>query len=295
MRLLAGVATGVAVALIVAQATGAPLPVLPRRPRRPRAGGLLVFLRAQGVSPVRFWATCAAAGIATFALLAAVTGSALIAAVPAALVGALPANYYRHLDRQRRKERQQAWPDALRFVVASLQAGQSPHEALVELSRSGPTPLRPVFARYDALSRVVSETDALDAVRQELAEPLTDRIFEVLAICVEKGSRIALDVLRDVADAATADLQLAEKIDTAQAEQRLSARAVFVVPFLTLVLLAARPGDYRDFYGSAEGVPVILIGTAMSLVGMLMVQRLGRLPPEPRVLLGAHEREERQT
>jgi tight adherence protein B len=291
MRLLAGLATSITVALIVAQAMGAPMVVLPRRPRR-RRSGLLAFLEQEGLSPARFWVSSTLAALATFAVVAALTGSPLVSVVPAALVGALPASYYRSLDRRRAKERRQAWPDALRSLVASLNAGQSPHEALVELSHSGPVPLRPVFARYDTLTQIVSETEALDTLRRELADPLSDRIFEVLAIAVQKGSRIALDILRDVADATTADLQLAEKIDTAQTEQRLNARAVFVLPFLAVVLLCSRPGTFRDYYASADGVPVLVIGTAMSTVGMLIVQRLGRLPAEPRVLLDNPRREE---
>ena len=291
MRLLAGLATGVTVALLVAQALGAPLVVLPPRTRRRRTG-LLAFLEQEGLSPVRFWASSALAALATLAVVAALTGSPLVALVPAGAVGALPATYYRSVDRRRSKERRQAWPDALRSLVASLSTGQSPHEALVELSRSGPVPLRPVFARYETLAQIVSETEALDSLRQQLADPLSDRIFEVLAIAVEKGSRIALDILRDVADATTADLQLAEKIDTAQREQRLNARAVFVLPFLALVLLCSRPGAFRDFYASAEGIPVLLIGSALSTVGMLIVQRLGRLPAEPRVLLDHPNRKE---
>ncbi len=292
MRLLAGLATGITVALIVAQTMGAPLVVLPPRTRRPRSG-LLAFLEQEGLSPVRFWVSSSLAALATFAVVAALTGSPLVAVVPAGIVGALPANYYRSLDRRRSQERRQAWPDALRSLVAALNAGQSPHEALVELSRSGPVPLRPVFARYDTLAQIVSESEALDTLGRRLADPLSDRIFEVLAIAVQKGSRIALDILRDVADATTADLQLAEKIDTAQREQRLNARAVFVLPFLALVLLCSRPGAFRDYYASAEGIPVLLIGTAMSTVGMLIVQRLGRLPAEPRVLLDSPSREER--
>jgi hypothetical protein len=65
---------------------------------------------------------------------------------------------------------------------------------------------------------------------------------------------------------------------------------VFVLPFLFLVLLTFRPGPGRDFYATAGGWAVIIVGTAFSLLGMVIVSRLGRLPEEPRVF--ATHREE---
>jgi tight adherence protein B len=294
VRLLAGLFTGVAVVVASLMGTPWPLPALERlqRDRRPARPGWLSHVTDQGVSPVRFVATTAAGAMTAFVLVWALTGSALIALVPAGAVATGPASYYRSKHRRQDDERLRAWPDALRSIVASLQAGQSPHEALVELAHSGPTALRPVFARYRTLAELVPEATALDLVRSELADPVADRIFEVLVVAVEKGSRIALEILRDVADATTADINLAERLETAQSEQRLQARAVFVLPFLTLIVLCSRPGPLRDFYSSPEGVPVLLLGGALSTAGMLIVRRLGRLPSEPRVVLNRADPEE---
>jgi len=296
MRLLAGLCTGVAVAVVVAAVLGTPWPVpnLARwyRDRRPTRAGQLAYLQDFGVSPARFWSSTAAGGMAAFVVVWAFTGSPVVALVPAGIVATAPASYYRGQQRRRESERLRAWPDALRSIVGSLQAGKSPHEALVELAYSGPTPLRPVFTRYRTLAELVPEATALDLVRTELANPVSDRIFEVLVVAVEKGSRIALEILRDIADATTADIQLDERLETANTEQRIQARAVFVLPFLTLIVLCARPGPIRDFYSSPDGVPVLLLGAALSTVGMLVVRRLGRLPVEPRVVLARSDLEQ---
>jgi tight adherence protein B len=289
MRLFAGLATGVAVAVVVAYVLGTPWPD-PNpsrwiRQRLQRSPQRMSYLAELGVSPARFWLTSAASALSTFVVVWAFTASAWIALVPAGVVATVPAGYYQSHQRRRGSERLRAWPDALRSIVASLQAGGSPHEALVELAVSGPVPLRPVFTRYRSLAELVPEATALELVRDELADPVADRVFEVLVVAVEKGSRIALEILRDIADATTADIQLAERLETAQSEQRLQARAVFVLPFLTLVILSARPGPFREFYSSPDGVPVLLIGAALSTAGMLVVRRLGRLPAEPRVVL----------
>jgi tight adherence protein B len=279
MRLLAGLLTGAAVAQFVAAALGVRWPVPPAARRR------MWSPRAWWSGEARLWVGAACLGVSTLAVVWAATGSLVVAAGPALLAGGVPASTVRSRRRREAKELLAAWPDALRSVLAAVGAGRSPHEALVELARSGPTPLRPVFTRYAGLALHVGETRALAAVRDELADPVADRVFEVLAVAVESGARVAITILREVADSTSADIHLAERLDTAQAEQRITARVALVVPFLALVVLCSRPGPIRDYYASADGVPVILAGTALSMAGALVVRRLGRLPEEPRVVV----------
>jgi hypothetical protein len=44
---------------------------------------------------------------------------------------------------------------------------------------------------------------------------------------------------------------------------------------------------FRDFYQSPGGAIVIVIGAALSLIGIAIVSRLSRDPDEPRVMGGA--------
>ena len=72
--------------------------------------------------------------------------------------------------------------------------------------------------------------------------------------------------------ATTLDLQLTERIETAQLEQRLNARAVFVLPYVILIIMCARGTQFRDFYQSGLGLLVVAIGAGMP-VGMLLITR----------------------
>jgi tight adherence protein B len=161
------------------------------------------------------------------------------------------------------------------------------HRSLVELGRSGPEPLRGVWRRYAVLTAALDTTAALGALRDQLAEPVSDRIFEVLLVAHEQGASVAVDVLRDLAAATTADLRLAEQIETAQLEQRIEARSCVVLPFVVLVLLCSSSAPYREFYGSPGGWAVIAAGAVMALGGTAVIDRLGRLPAEERVLVGS--------
>lgn len=293
MRLLAGMLTGVAVAAIAASIMGVPI-TLPSRRRGTAGIRLFRHFEAEGVPAHRALAVSLGLGLATFSIVYATTASSFLALLFAGVVGVLPSSFYSARGRKRDKEQRAAWPDALRGLVASLNAGRSLHDALVDLAVVGPVPLRRVFTRYHDLTNLaVPEGEALGVVRDELADPIADRIFEVLIVGSDKGSRIALRVLSDVADAVTADIQLTEKLDTADTEQRINAWAVFLIPWLTLMMLTARPGDFRDFYASADGSRIMLLGAVMSLGGMLLVRQLLRRPTEPRVLLQVRREEDR--
>jgi Flp pilus assembly protein TadB len=75
-----------------------------------------------------------------------------------------------------------------------------------------------------------------------------------------------------------------EQIATDALEQKINARAVFVLPWLVLLLLTARPGHFRDFYQSSGGLLVVAVAGVASLLGVLVLGRLARDPVEERVL-----------
>lgn len=294
MRLLAGVLTGVAVAAIVASIMGVPVQLPRLRRERAEKPRLFRHFEAEGVPASRALAVSGGLGIAVYSVVFATTASSFLGLLFAGVVAALPSSFYGARGRKRDKEQRDAWPDSLRALVGSLHAGRSLHEALVDLAVGGPVPLRRVFTRYHDLTNLaVPEAEALGVVRDELADPVADRVFEVLIIASDKGSRIALRVLSDLADAVTGDIQLMEKLDTADTEQRINTWAVFTIPWLTLLMLTARPGDFRDYYAGSEGSSVMVIGALMSLVGMLLIRRLMKRPTEPRVLLSGDREEDR--
>lgn len=219
-------------------------------------------------------------------VVAGVTGSILVALPPAAAAASVPKVLLARRREQRLQAVARAWPDGLRELAASVTAGMSLPQALDALARTGPDTLRALFARVPALLPVFGLRDTLEQVRDRAADPATDRIVEVLLLAHERGGRILPELLGDMAQAATADLALQERLATAQLELRINARAVFVLPWLVLCALTARPGPFRAFYASAQGAPVIALAAVLSLAGMALVARLGRAPIEPRVLTG---------
>ena len=202
---------------------------------------------------------------------------------PAIVVTMLPYWYYERRRLQRLAAVKNAWPDGLRHLVASVRSGMSLPLALEDLATNGPASLQSALERFPTLSRVFGVPAALEAVRDELADPTTDRVVEVLLVAHERGGAIVPEILADLGESTTRDLRTLEELRSESLEQRLSARIVFAVPWLVLLLMTARDGPYRTFYRSGGGTIVIIIGAILSLFGWWAVSRLGREPVEQRV------------
>jgi tight adherence protein B len=284
--LLAGLFVGVAVALLAGLVCGV-VPRTPLRGRRPRIettrGQLWLHQAGVALTPRQFWAGCIAVGVVTFSILATVTGVPLVAFVPSIAVALLPRAYFGRRRGERLRLVHEAWPDGLRDVLASISAGRSLSQALSTLASSGPAPLREAFDRFPMLSRMLGAVPALEVIKEELADPTSDRVMEVLILAHERGGQIVRQVLEDLVAATTRDLKVLEQIQTEGLEIKINARAVLVLPWIVLVALTLQPGPFRDFYRSSAGLFVVIVGAALSLVGYWLVARLGRSDTELRV------------
>jgi len=185
---------------------------------------------------------------------------------------------------------QAAWPDGLRDLLASIGSGRSLTQAVNALAATGPPPLREAFSRFPELARVLGTAPALEIVKEELADPTSDRILEVLILAHERGGSIVRAILDDLVDATTKDLKLLDELETEGLEMRINARAVVVLPWFVLVALTVRPGAFRDFYQTGGGVATIIAAGLLSAIGVFFLDRLGRDPVEDRVLRAQRSR-----
>lgn len=293
MRLLAALAAAVFVYLRVGILVGyspdrVGLRARPRRHRRARGQQWLDQAGAD-VKPLQFWGASIGGGLVAFVLLLALTGTVTVALLPALAVAALPRTYFASVRRNKARLRAKAWPDALRHLSASLASPLSMHQSLVALARTGPLPLRAAFVRYSRLSAALDQRAALQAVRDDLADSVSDRVLDVLIAAVDQGPTIIVDLLADQARAITADLELMAHIESRQLMDRLSARGVLVLPYFLLVVLCMSVPEYRSYFGTPGGVVVLGVGVALGFGGMAVVRRQARIPGEERVFAAAGE------
>jgi len=235
------------------------------------------------ITPLRFWAVSGAIGLLALGIASGISQTFWVALPPAIVVTLLPHWFYERRRIQRLSAVKNAWPDGLRHLVAAVRSGMSLPLALEDLAVTGPPALQEAMARFPTLARVFGVPAALEAVRDELADPTTDRVVEVLLVAHERGGSIVPEILSDLGESTTRDLRTVEELRSESLEQRLSARIVFAVPWMVLLLMTARDGPYRTFYKSGGGTVVIIVGAVLSLFGWWAVSRLGRQPVEERV------------
>ncbi len=287
MIAIAALAFGTFCALAVATFLGVPVQMAPwfrsRVQRSANARRLWLQQAQAGVTPVQFWAGSAAAGVVALVVVRAITGSWFVAAVPAAALSFLPRAYFGKQRAERLRRVQNAWPDGLRDLLASISAGRSLTQAVGALAETGPEPLKEAFARFAPLSRMVGTSAALEVVKSELADPTSDQVLEVLVLAHERGGGIVRSILEDLVVATTKDLKLLDQIETEGLEMRINSRAVVVLPWVVLVFLTMTDGPFRTFYRSAAGFATLLVGGLFSIVGLVVLGRLGRRPGEQRV------------
>ena len=291
MTLLAAVVIGWVCSATVAMALGMRPPFLRSVPARvsssaARSTRRVEWLRQAGVhvTPSQFVCVSVVCGLISYVVLASFAGG-VVAIVPAAAVACLPRGYYRRRRDIRLAAAQRAWPDALRELLTAVMSGQTLHQGLLGFATRGDDALRDAFARYPSMSRSLGSVGALEVARGELADPVSDRVIEVLILATERGGSVVRTILEDLAASITADLRVLDELDTEILESRINARAVVVLPWIALVMLNQGGGPFREFYQSGPGVAVIALGAILTGIGSIIIARLARVPVEARVFV----------
>lgn len=288
MRVLAALAGGIAVylgmALFLRVAPKLEVHTKPKSQISPRQ--LWLIQAGSELTPRQFWSGSIAAGFGAFLVFLLLTQSFVIALVPSLAVGALPRAYYARQRQRNLEQIQQAWPDGIRDILAHVSSGATLARAVEALATEGPSALQFAFARFPLQARMFGVVPALEIVKEELADPTSDKVIEVLILAHEYGGDLVQDVLRDLVDAITEDLRVLDDIRTAGFEQRIEGFLVVIVPWAVLLLLATVPENYRAFYRTATGQFVVIIGAVWSAFGVLIMRLISRDRGEPRVLGG---------
>ncbi|MGA7097742.1 MAG: type II secretion system F family protein [Acidimicrobiia bacterium] len=280
---LASALTGLTIALVLASVAGS----RQMRTRHVASSGTWLVEAGLDVTPGQFWLTSIGAAGITYLFVYALTSLPVVSVMPALVVAALPKAYFARRRSRNLDEVTRAWPDGLRDLVSSVRSGSSLPNAIENLAEFGPMPLRTAFRGFGVYSRSLGVVRALEMVRSNLSDPTSDRVIDVLILAYERGGVVVPEILNDLAEATTRDIWTLEEVRTEALEQKINARIVFVLPWLVMVAMTARPGPFREFYSSRAGILVAVVGAVLSLTGLVIASRLGRQETEPRVLVSA--------
>ncbi len=224
--------------------------------------------------------------------LAALTGVVLLVLVPApavalcfaGFVAVLPWTLVRGRARRRAARLRGLWPEVVDHLASGVRAGMSLPEAVAQLGERGPVELREPFRAFAEDYRASGRfAEALDALKDRLADPVADRIIEALRLTRDVGGSELGRLLRTLSGFLREDLRTRGELESRQGWTVYAARLAVAAPWLMLAMLVGRPEAARAYDSTA--VALVLVGGAVGSVAAYAVMlRVARLPQEPRVL-----------
>jgi tight adherence protein B len=275
------------VGLLFVWRSGSRAPRLPGRPNSGWTARRTAALRQAGVDGVGSTQLLGAQLLC--ALVAAVVVLLLTAAVTVAVCFAtfaffLPLVVLARMRRRRQVALRELWPEAVDNLASAVRAGLSLPEGLSALAVRGPLPLRAPFRRFGAAYRASGRfADCLDALKDDLADPVGDRVCETVRVAREVGGSDLGTVLRTLSELLRADARTRAELETRQGWVINAARLAVAAPWAVLLLLGSQSATLQA-YDSPGGSLLLVIGAAVCAVAYRLMLHIGRLPEEQRVL-----------
>ena len=236
----------------------------------------------EAVSPAVFVLVSLVLGAAAGSLVLALTSLAAAAAVVAVVAGLAPWTIAGMRAASRARTARTLWPEAVDHLVAAVRAGMPLPEAVAELGRLGPERLRPGFVRFEQeWRRAGTVGPALDAAKAHFADPVADRLLEVLRMAREVGGTELPSVLRDLAAHLRQDLALRGEVEARQGWVTNAGKLGLAAPWVVLGLLATRP-EAAAAYATPDGTLLIAGAAVVTVAAYRVMLAIGRLPEDRR-------------
>lgn len=252
--------------------------------RRRMLDELLLRAGVERVSSTRLIASCVVVGLLVLLVGFVLTHSVPITLCFALFGGFLPFSIVKWRAARRTASLRQLWPEVVDHLRSAIRAGLSLPEALIQLGEKGPFELRPAFRAFGSDYRAGGRfDDALDRLKERLADPVADRIVEALRMTREVGGSDLGRLLGTLSEFLRDAARTRSELEARQSWTVNAARLAVTAPWLVLLLLATRPEAVRA-YNSASGAAVLLGGLLVSVACYRIMLRIGALPEDGRVL-----------
>lgn len=219
-------------------------------------------------------------------MIAYLLTSLAVAGALAAIAGCFAPRVVENRRRQREAHRRrQAWPDVIDSLVSAVRAGMSLPEAVAAVGVRGPESVRPAFHRFAADYRSSGRfSDCILRLRDDLSDPVSDRIVEALLAARDVGGSDLGRMLRTLSDFVRQDLRLRGEAEARRSWTVNGARLAIAAPWIVLLLLSTRP-EAASAYQTSAGVAVLVACAGACVLAYYLMTKIGRLPDEVRVMV----------
>jgi tight adherence protein B len=211
-------------------------------------------------------------------------GTVIPAVAGAVFAAFLPIASFRDRRERRLTAAGDSWPrmlEELRLLTGSV--GRSIPQALFEVGRRAPDPLRPAFEAAEREWLLTTDFErTTQLLKQRLADPTADTVCETLVVAHAVGGGGLEHRLAELVEDRILDLQGRKDAESKQAGVRFARRFVLVVP-LGMALAGLSIGTGRASYETPSGQLAVVAGIIAVAVCWYWSGRLMKVPGEPRV------------
>ena len=226
-----------------------------------------------------------AAAVAGTVVALALLGVPSVAVAIGLLTSAIPPALAMAGTRARQEAIAAAWPDVLARMRSRLMGGATLVEAFVAAIEAAPAQLAAFAPRVDEAVRYGNGFPAaLEDLRHELVDPVTDRVTMTLAVANVAGGGKVGEVLAALSTSVADELRFRRAHQATMTEQRLTALVALVAPWGLLALTIATNPQSKEAYLAQVGTLIVGIGLAGTGIGFILALRSARLAASPRVL-----------
>lgn len=257
------------------------------RPGRDRARRLDNALRTlssdAGVDwqPIVVVLACGLAGLLAGTLAAAISALPILVLASAIAGAYAPIAWLRSRRGQRFRDRERAWPDALRQLADALEAGVAFPAAVQLVSDAGPVLLRHDWRAFQARLRGSGLEVAIDGLTER-----GERTAETVALLLRAGllelpAGGLAPALRELAGVLSERFESRERARTRASSLHTEAAVLALSPIALLLIIGLASPVYLDAYRTPGGTIVAAVAGLLIFGCWLAMRQLGRAP-EPR-------------
>jgi tight adherence protein B len=285
MGALLGLTLGLGLLLIWRSGSRAPQRVTATKPGwGARRSELVRQAGVEGVASIQLLGAQLLCAVVALLVVVVLTATLAVAACFAVFGFFAPVVVLMRMRRRRQAALRELWPEAVDNLASAVRAGMSLPEGLSALALRGPAELRPPFARFGASYRASGRFgDCLDALKDDLADPVGDRVCETVRVAREVGGSDLGTVLRTLSELLRSDARTRSELETRQGWVVNGARLAVASPWVVLLLLGTQSSALRS-YNSPGGSLLLAVGAAVCALAYRIMLHIGKLPEDARVL-----------
>ena len=264
---------------------------LPPPPGSPRAQehlpGLTALLDEAGIEKVDARVLLAGGvlgGILSGLLVVVLIPIPTLGVIAACVVPLAGLSYLKRLKAQRATRLRRAWPGVIDHLRAGVRSGHDVTGALIALPGSLPRDISGPVGAFDRdIARGLGTDEALGDLGRRLADPVADRMIEVLRMAHEVGGVNLPGVLLELQKSVRLDIAVREDAHAKQSWIRSASVLAVCAPWAVLLLIGTKEATLSA-YQSPEGAGILVVGAIVSAVAFGMMKKIASLPAQQRWL-----------